>query len=280
MNMKEVYFPIESQMQQMEKELADVLNLNSQVDQDTIDEILKYFFQLQGKRFRPALALLSAGMVNESLSSQQNQKLIKLVIILELIHNTSLIHDDIIDDDALRRGQKTLNGVYGRKIAVLAGDVLYAKAFTLLTTEMPASFVKEIVKLTEDMCAAEIEQAKAGSVTEERYLSIIRGKTAEFMSASCRLGGKLAGANKNQLAALSEYGMNLGITYQLIDDLLDGDIDNSLNIDLDYVEGFAQKALHALDSFENSEYKDSLEKFVKYILNFYFKPSKTISKNA
>lgn len=278
MNLKEIYHPIEMKLDQVEKEMASVVCADA--SKHPVNEILNNFFKTPGKCLRPALAMLSAGMINDSLPDETNEQLIKLAVVLELIHSTSLIHDDIIDNDTLRRGQKTLNGEYGRKIAVLAGDVLYARTFSLLTTEMPASFTEEIIKLTENMCAAEIEQAKSGSVTQELYLSVIRGKTAEFMSASCRLGGILAGATQSQVEALSVYGLNLGITYQLIDDIMDGDVDNSLGIDLSFVERYALRALNALDAFENSPYKESLIKFVSYILNFILKLADVQTKNA
>lgn len=266
MNLKEVCKPIEIKLQQVEKELINEVCAN--IYKDSVNEILNYFFQIPGKRLRPALTLLSAGMINDRLPKQFNEKLIKLAIVLELIHSTSLIHDDIIDDDTLRRGQRTLNSKYGRKIAVLAGDVLYARTFSILSTELPKAFERSIVKLTEDMCRAEIKQAKEKKLSKELYLSIIRGKTAEFMSACCRLGGILAGADPNEAESLAEYGLNLGMTYQLVDDILDDDIDNSLGIDLKDAERFAFKAIKSLDAFENSSYKKSMIKFVGFILNY------------
>lgn len=267
MNMKEVYQPIEEQLRMVDNELLQILQNDSGIFKDSIDEIFNHFFKNPGKRLRPALTLLSAGMINNNLPRQTNDKLIKLAVILELIHSTSLIHDDIIDDDTLRRGQKTLNGIYGRKIAVLAGDILYAKTYALLTDEMPRYFVKSIIKLTEDMCRAEVEQAKTSDNSMERYFAIVRGKTAEFMAVCCKLGGMIAGADREKSELLAEFGLNLGMSYQLIDDITDGDIDRSLNIKSKDAERFAYRALNALNAFDDSSYKDSLKDFVGFILN-------------
>lgn len=267
MDLKEVYKPIENQLIDVEKELMSTAY--TYLREDSVNEIINCFFKIQGKRFRPALTLLSAGMINDRLQKDSNGKLIKLSVAFELIHSTSLIHDDIIDDDTLRRGQKTLNSAFGRKIAVLAGDVLYARAFSMLSTELPKEFGQSIVKLTENMCRAEIEQAKEKNLSKSLYLSIIRGKTAEFMSTCCRLGGILAGATSKEAECLAEYGLNLGMTYQLIDDIIDEDIDMSLSIGIKEAEFYGAKALDAISSFEESPYKQSLINFVHLILCFF-----------
>ena len=270
MNLKGIYKPIKNQLFHVENELASIVG--SYLSKDSIDEILNCFFKIQGKRLRPALTLLCAGLVNQRLGKDSDHKLIKLCVALELIHSTSLIHDDIIDDDTLRRGQETLNSAYGRKIAVLAGDVLYARSFSVLSTELPKEFGQRIVNLTEDMCRAEIKQAKEQNVTKSLYLSIVQGKTAGFMSVCCQLGGLLAGANLKETQYLAEFGLNLGMTYQLMDDIIDEDMDKSLDIGMKDAEIYATKALKAISSFEETPYKQSLINFVHYILSFSHQP--------
>ena len=266
MILEEVYKPIENQLLLVENKLKSTLN--SYPCNDSVNEILNYFLKIRGKRLRPALTLLSAGLINDRLKKYKNDRLIHLSVALEFIHSTSLIHDDIIDDDYLRRGQTTLNSAYGRKIAVLTGDALYARAFSILSAELPKEFGQSIIKMTEGMCGAEIEQAKNSNITKDSYLAIIRGKTAELMSICCRLGSLLAGATSKEAENLTAYGLNLGIAYQIADDILDDDIDSSLGIGLKDAESYAANAIKALNMFVDSSYKRSLIQFVGFILNY------------
>ena len=208
MKFEDIYYPIKDDLNLMEKELMGVCgNLST----NYLQEIIGYFFKIPGKRLRPTLALLSSSIVNNNLSESTNNQLIKYATGLELMHSASLIHDDVLDNDMARRGQKTLNDIYGNKIAVLAGDVVYSLAFSTLANSLPKEFEQIIVELTEYMCAAEVIQAENDSPTREIYLNIIKGKTALFMSVSCKIAAKLAGATKNQICSLEEYGLNLGM---------------------------------------------------------------------
>ena len=122
------------------------------------------------------------------------------------------------------RGQKTISRIYGKKIAVLAGDVVYSLAFSTLSSSLPKKFKQAIVELTENMCASEVIQAENMLPTREIYLNIIKGKTALFMSVSCKIPAALAGATKEQITGIEEYGLNLGMAYQIMDDCTDKDI--------------------------------------------------------
>lgn len=265
MKFQEVYKPIQKELTQVEKELKS-LSLN--ISYNSLHEILEYFFKIPGKYLRPTLVLLSAGSVNPKLSRSFNFSLIQLSVAVELIHSASLIHDDIIDGDLFRRGQKTLNNIYGKKIAVLAGDVLYAHAFSIINESLPKSFLQNIIQLTTDMCAAEVNQAKQSKPNKEMYLNIIKGKTASFMSLCCKLGTELLGGSEEEVLALKEYGLNLGITYQIIDDYIDNDINVINNVTLEDAYYYAQKAEDAIRNFEDSPYKESLINMVNYVLTF------------
>lgn len=260
-----MYIPISKEISSVEQELV---NIYKNFKTDSVQEVLNHFFKIPGKRLRPTLVLLSSKIINEQLPLKAYHQLIQLSVALELIHSASLIHDDIIDDDFLRRGQKTLNKIYGRKIAVLAGDVVYSHAFSIITNSLPKEYGRKIVKLAKNMCSAEILQAKNTISTKEVYLEIIKGKTALFMAICCRLGAALAGASTEAVAQLENYGFNLGMAYQIVDDYIDGDQDTALNITLEDAHNFAKNSLDSVESFKDSFYKETLINLVNYIINF------------
>jgi octaprenyl-diphosphate synthase len=129
-NFVQAHDPIKEELYEVEIVLKSIgKNITSTSSQDIFD----HFFRIPGKHLRPTLILLCSNAINPCLNIRQKEQLIHLSVAVELIHSASLIHDDIIDGDLFRRGQKTLNNVYERKIAVLAGDTLYAKAFSILS---------------------------------------------------------------------------------------------------------------------------------------------------
>lgn len=125
----DIYNPISNDLLLVEEELKKI---RKNLSTNYLKEIIGYFFKIPGKRLRPILALLSSGLINNNLPQNTNNQLIKFATGLELMHSASLIHDDVLDNDILRRGQKTLNKVHGNKIAILAGDVVYSLAFSTL----------------------------------------------------------------------------------------------------------------------------------------------------
>ncbi|HEY8803684.1 MAG TPA: polyprenyl synthetase family protein [Clostridium sp.] len=264
MQFEDIYCPISKNLNFVEKELKKTCeNLST----NYIQEIIGHFFKVPGKRLRPTLALLTAGVIDNKLPESTNDQLIKFATGLELMHSASLIHDDVIDGDVIRRGQKTLNKLYGSKIAVLSGDVVYALAFSKISNSIPKEFDGVIVELTEYMCAAEILQAEDNLPTREIYLNIIKGKTALFMSVSCKIAAALAGATKEQLNSIEEYGLNLGMAYQIMDDCMDKDIYAQLNITSEDAKLYGDKAISSLKTFEDSSYKTSLINLVDFILS-------------
>ena len=260
----DIYCPISKDLNLVEKERNRICeNLSTSY----LQEIIGYFFKIPGKRLRPTLALLSAGIINNKLPESTNHQLIQFATGIELMHSASLIHDDVIDDDLFRRGQKTLNEIYGKKIAVLAGDVVYSLAFSTISNSLPKKFEQVIVELTEYMCAAEVIQAENKLPTREIYLNIIKGKTALFMSVSCKIASTLAGATKEQINSIEEYGLNLGMAYQIMDDCMDKDINARLNITVEDAKLYGNRAIASLESFEDSSCKISLINLVNFILS-------------
>lgn len=264
MKFEKIYNPINKELNLVEQEL---MNINKNLKTKPLQDILNYFFEVPGKQLRPTLALLSAKIVNDKLSETKSYELTQLAVFLELMHSASLIHDDVIDGDYIRRGQKTLNKIYGRKIAVLAGDVIYSQAFSIICNSLPKEFTNVIVQLTENMCAAEIQQANDSPASKNKYYKVIEGKTAFFMAISCKLGAVLAGGDNDEIISLESYGYNLGMAYQILDDFMDGDIDADLNITLEDAQNFAYKSIASIETFENSPYKQSLINLVNYIVD-------------
>ncbi|MDT8718619.1 polyprenyl synthetase family protein [Clostridium sp. 19966] len=252
-----------NEVQYILKDIGDDFNSSSK-------EIFDFFFNTHGKYLRPILTILSAKAIKPNMTTEQRVQLINLCVAIELIHSASLVHDDIIDNDLLRRGQKTLNSVYGRKIAVLAGDTLFAKAFSILSS-MPSKESQVIMtRVVEKMCIAEIEQAHNCEVSKEDYLRIIEGKTAVFMSACCKIGALVVNAEKQQISSLEQYGLNLGMVYQITDDCIDDDY-NSIknNITIEKSKEFVIQAEECIKSLEESIYKDGLVSFLNYVIDSY-----------
>ena len=170
-----------------------------------------------GKRLRPLLFFLCSGAAAPA-------KKIPLATALELIHTASLVHDDILDCAKKRRGVATVNSIYGAQIAVLVGDYLFAKAFQLVANGNYGDRVSEILsKLVKNLCVGEIRQDRALFTvpTLSEYYTRINLKTAFFLSTCCRLGAIVAELDDAETKNLAAYGENLGLAFQIVDDLLD-----------------------------------------------------------
>ncbi|MBA2689272.1 MAG: polyprenyl synthetase family protein [Burkholderiales bacterium] len=191
-----------------------------------------------GKRLRPMLVLLSAGLFN-----YQGDKHHQLAAIVELIHTATLLHDDVVDESDRRRGQKTANALFGNAASVLVGDFLYSRAFQIMVDVGLMRAMAVLSEATNIIAEGEVLQLlnmHDANITEERYLQVIRYKTAKLFEAATRLGAMVAGASLEQEEAVANYGMHLGTAFQLIDDVLDYSGDNGQmgkNIGDDLAEG-------------------------------------------
>ena len=184
-------------------------------------EPIRYIMSLGGKRLRPVLALLSYQLFKDDPESILDQ-----AIAVEVFHNFTLMHDDIMDEAPLRRGQQTVHEKWNSSTAILSGDVMLVKAYDMLL-ESPGN-LKEIIKAF-NQCAAGVCEGQQfdmnfetmSSVTEEDYIDMIRLKTAVLLGFCLELGAMLAGADKASSQALYDFGVDIGIGFQLKDDLLD-----------------------------------------------------------
>lgn len=184
-----------------------------------VDQLVKHGFRLGGKRLRPALLLLAAAAVGTVGPAH-----ITLAVVMEMIHTATLVHDDVLDEASLRRHVDTVNARWGNKSGVLLGDFLFSHAFFLSASLDDAYACRLIGRSTNIVCEGEMRQIRSGGnleLSEAEYLSIIDAKTAELCACCCRLGAHFAGATPDQEEALARYGRNLGIAFQIVDDLLD-----------------------------------------------------------
>jgi len=182
-------------------------------------EVLEHALFNGGKRIRPLLCILTA-----RLSSNQEKELYPLAIAFEYLHVATLLHDDVIDHADTRRGRPTANRVFGLTAAILAGDFLHARSMFLVGTLGGKRCLNLICKSTEAMVGGEFLQLSNVhnlNQSENDYFAVINGKTALFIGAICETGGILAGADNDKVQALKHYGANLGLAFQIQDDLLD-----------------------------------------------------------
>ncbi len=205
-----------------------------------LQRVIHHVFAAKGKLLRPALVLLSAGLARPHPGSTDDRQgdqpapaLVRLATAVELLHSASLVHDDIIDGEPLRRGQATLNRRFGDHTAVLVGDLLYARCFALLNSlelsrwERQREIFALFFRTTQAMCLGEIREQQvleSGSrVDFDEYLSILRNKTAELMSACCRGAAIACDAPAPLVQSLGEFGLTFGLAFQLLDDAADHD---------------------------------------------------------
>lgn len=184
-----------------------------------IPQLAKHLIHSGGKRLRPLIVLLSAATF-----AYQGRAHLPLAATLELIHTATLLHDDVIDDSKLRRGKKTANNLWGNSASILVGDFLYSRAFQLMVEINNPRVLKSLADATATLAQSEILQLvnrHNPDLDETQLLKIIAGKTGILFSIAAQLPAILAGCNEKNIAAMSNYGLHLGITFQLIDDALD-----------------------------------------------------------
>jgi octaprenyl-diphosphate synthase len=229
---KRLYAPVAAEMAAAEELLRGELTS----DDPFVDELVKHAFRLGGKRLRPALVLLSAKSIGEVAPAH-----IVLSAVVEMIHTATLVHDDVLDEADIRRHCETINARHDNESSVLVGDFLFTHAFALASSLETTFACQTIGRATNTVCAGELRQIGSRAnfdLSEAEYLSIIEAKTAELCACCCRLGAHYAGASPEREEALERFGRNLGIAFQIADDLLDlvgneSAMGKSLGTDLD-----------------------------------------------
>ena len=184
-----------------------------------IQSIVQHIIQSGGKRTRPLIVLLIASALN-----YQGEEDLELATVIEFIHTATLLHDDVVDESLLRRGQKTANALWDNKASVLAGDFLYSRAFQLLAKRSNVPITKLLAETTNAIAEGELWQLMNrddANLSEAHYFKIIYYKTAKLFEAAAAIGALIATQDLKQQQAAHCYGKELGIAFQLIDDLLD-----------------------------------------------------------
>ncbi|MES9990556.1 MAG: polyprenyl synthetase family protein [Candidatus Thiodiazotropha sp.] len=209
-----------------------------QSDVVLINQIGAYIVHSGGKRLRPMIVLLAARAC-----SYMGEKHVDLAAIIEFIHTATLLHDDVVDGSDLRRNRETANAVWGNEASVLVGDFLYSRSFEMMVEVGQMPVMDILSHATNRIAEGEVLQllnVHNPDTSEAEYMEVIKRKTATLFEAGARLGGIIAGVDAAQQKALADYGLHLGIAFQLVDDALDYNSSNSeigKNIGDDLAEG-------------------------------------------
>jgi octaprenyl-diphosphate synthase len=196
-----------------------VIRARLQSEVALVSQVAEYIIAGGGKRMRPALVLLAAGALAYHGTHHH-----ELAAVVEFIHTATLLHDDVVDESALRRGRETANAVFGNAASVLVGDFLYSRAFQMMVRIDEMRVMQVLSDATNIISEGEVLQlmnCHDPDVDETRYLQVIRYKTAKLFEAAAQLGAIVAKATPEEERGLAEYGMYLGTAFQLIDDVLD-----------------------------------------------------------
>jgi len=188
-----------------------------------LQTVATYALASGGKRIRPALLLLAARASGDG-GPDQRERAVTLAAVAEMMHAATLIHDDIVDRSAMRRGRPSANARWGADVSVLVGDFLYSRAIQILVADGDMRILQAFADATVCMTEGEVLQLQLLrdlKISEEDYLRIVTGKTAALMSAAARVGALVAGASMLTVEALAAFGLSLGIGFQLVDDALD-----------------------------------------------------------
>ncbi len=226
------------------------------------EAIGRHTLQAGGKRMRPALVALAAEACGLSYDAERVRK---LGACMEMIHMATLIHDDVIDRAATRRGQETASAVYGNTASILSGDALLAKAMRLLALDGDLATIRAVSEAVVDLAEGEVRELEIRGridLPREAHFEVLHLKTASFIQCCCEVGARIAGGTEAQREALGAYGYRLGMAFQIVDDLLDYRGDHAKTGKpraTDFVEGCATLPLIALLAQVSPEERAFLE---------------------
>lgn len=215
LDLKKISLPIEDELEEFKSHFRE--SVRSKIA--LVDIISKYILRQKGKKIRPILVLLAAKLCGEI-----NPRTYTAATLVEMLHTATLIHDDVVDDAKMRRGLASINAVWKNKIAVLMGDYMLSRGLLLALENDECGFLKITSRAVKRMSEGELLQIQKNrklEVTEETYFRIISDKTASLINACCELGAASTTKEKNSIQLLSDFGENIGIAFQLRDDVLD-----------------------------------------------------------
>ena len=243
--------------QQIKYYLASEINL--------IHKMTNYHLKSGGKRIRPLLTLAAAKLCGY----MEGNRDVNLAACIELIHNATLLHDDVIDDSELRRGIKTSNTIWGNQSSILVGDYLFSRCFEMMVTDGSSEILKLLSSTSSKIAQGEVLQLEYKGeidILEENYFDIINSKTAALFAAATKVGACIANRNKKEKDSLESYGRNLGLAFQIADDALDYYSTKTIfgkEIGKDFFEGKVTLPIIFLCQKANTKEKIFLEKIFK-----------------
>lgn len=230
--------PITSLIAQDMQAIDTVIRRRLQSDVVLIRQVAEYIISSGGKRLRPALLILVAGACGYRGSAHH-----LLAAVVEFIHTATLLHDDVVDESKMRRGQATANAAFGNAASVLVGDFLYSRAFQMMVEVQNMRVMEVLADATNTIAEGEVLQLLSihnVNTSEDDYLRVVRSKTAKLFEAAGRLGAIISGVSPDLEEALAAYGTHIGTAFQLVDDILDysGELEKTgKNIGDDLAEG-------------------------------------------
>lgn len=263
-NLNDIISPIAAELQQFEAFFEQTLK----ADTEPMERIMRHVRDTRGKRLRPILVLLCGKMFGEV-----NEQTLRAAAFVEMVHNATLIHDDVVDDTDQRRGHDSVKAHFGNLSAVLAGDYLLAKAMLLLAHPGDHAILQEMLRTAASMSEGELMQAVEPShygnrcenhddcghlgVTplQAQYIDIITHKTATLMRSCCAAGALSVEATPEQVQQIADFGLNFGILFQLRDDIIDGENTEQAKA---LLPKYLQKTLQALDILPPSEITETM----------------------
>ena len=231
----------------------------------TVGEIITDVMNSRGKGVRPSLLLLMAKLGPNYLQNQQ--RLFQLASLAEFIHMASLIHDDIVDDSVLRRGNPTIQAKYGKDMAVYAGDLILSQTLLVILRDNLLDSGMLLAQTIQDMCKGEINQAACRykfDVTQDEYYKNIYGKTASMFVTVCKVGGLESGCSPDIVELMGKIGLHLGYLFQIRDDLLDfslQDMGDAKSMRLDFQEGVL--TLPVIYTLELPQYQEPMKELIE-----------------
>ena len=248
---------LENVNQQIKYCLASEINL--------IHKMTNYHLKSGGKRIRPLLTLAAAKLCGY----MEGNRDVNLAACIELIHNATLLHDDVIDDSELRRGIKTSNTIWGNQSSILVGDYLFSRCFEMMVTDGSSEILKLLSSTSSRIAQGEVLQLEYKGeidILEENYFDIINSKTAALFAAATKVGACITNRNKKEKDSLESYGRNLGLAFQIADDALDYYSTKTIfgkEIGKDFFEGKVTLPIIFLCQKANTDEKLYLEKIFK-----------------
>jgi octaprenyl-diphosphate synthase len=258
LNLKDIQAPVAAEMEAFEKKFRSSMRSNVML----LDKITSYIVRRKGKQMRPLFVFLSAGVAGTI-----QEATFRGASLIELLHTATLVHDDVVDDAHYRRGFFSINALWKNKIAVLVGDFLLSRGLLLSLQNDDFQLLKIVSNAVREMSEGELlqmEKARKLDITEEVYYQVIRQKTASLITSCCQVGASSAGATPEMVEKMGDFGMKVGMAFQIKDDLFDyGNYEIGKPVGIDIKEKkLTLPLIHAFQQSNAGEIR-SIKKLIK-----------------